>query len=265
MTMRFSRCFQVQKIPMNIVAGFFALAAASALVMPGEAFAKSAQVKPGTATALKNKDRQPELSPSGTAQLMAGWVLDSGDNIGRPFVIIDKPAAKAFVYSRDGQLLGAAWVLVGLATGDDSLPGIGTMPLSAIRPEMRTTPAGRFVASFGHDLETEVLWVDYDNAISLHRVINTTPSERRLQRIVSPTPRDHRVSFGCINVPAKFFDAVVEPTFQQEKGIVYILPDAKPLQAVFPTFYEVKTPAVDGGSKSQPGQSQALVARDGVN
>lgn len=263
--MRFSRCCQVQKISMNIVVGFFALAAASALFLPGDAFGKDAQAKPGTSTTLKNC--QPEISPSGTAQLMAGWIMDSGDNGGLPFVIIDKPAAKAFVYSKDGQLLGSAWVLVGLATGDDFLPGIGTMPLAAIKPEMRTTPAGRFVANFGHDLETEVLWVDYDKAVSLHRVINTEPAERRLQRIVSSKPGDHRISFGCINVPAKFFDTVVEPTFRQEKGIVYILPDVKTLQAAFPKFYEVITPAVatpvTGGSKSQP--SQTLATRDGVN
>ena len=212
---------------------------------------------------FKTKDGGPELLPSETVKQMAGWVLDSRDNGGLPFVIIDKPAAKAFVYSKDGQLLGAAWVLVGLATGDDSLPGIGTMPLAAIKPEMRTTPAGRFVASFGHDLNTDVLWVDYGLAVSLHRVINTEPAERRLQRIVSPKPGDHRISFGCINVPAKFFDAVVVPTFGQEKGIVYILPDVKPLQAVFPTFYDAKAPAA--GSKSQPGPAQALTAPDGLN
>ena len=112
------------------------------------------------------------------------------------------------------------------------------MPLKAIKPEMRTTPAGRFTAVLGHDLEAEVLWVDYPDAISMHPVINTDPSERRLQRIVSPKPADHRISFGCINVPAKFFSGVVEPTFREGKGIVYILPDVKPLQAVFPKYYD---------------------------
>ena len=259
---RFLRRHQVGKISAIFLAGFFSLAVASAFVAP--AFGQDAQAKPGRAIILKNKAPQQQLSPSGTVQLMSGWILDARDNGDAPFVIIDKPAAKAFVYSKDGQLLGAAWVLVGLASGDESLPGIGTMPLARITPEMRTTPAGRFVASIGHDLDTEVLWVDYENAVSLHRVINTTPSERRLQRIVSPKPGEHRISFGCINVPAKFFDAIVEPTFRQEKGIVYILPDVKPLPAVFPKFYEVKTPSVADGDKPQ-GRSQALVAPDGVN
>ncbi|MBV9549698.1 MAG: hypothetical protein JO256_08520 [Alphaproteobacteria bacterium] len=243
--MRLSRCSQVlQNYSVKIVAGFLALGIASTLALPTSAFAKS---KPShTATSTK-ADRLAGVTVSVKAQQMAAWILDSGDNGGLPFIIIDKPAAKAFVFSKDGQLLGAAWVLIGLARGDDSLPGIGTMPLSAITPKMRTTPAGRFVARLGQDLDpAEVLWVDYNNAISLHRVINTDPSERRLERIVSPNPSDHRISFGCINVPIPFFDKVVKPTFQEQKGVVYILPDANTLQAVFPNYYDVRDTAHPG-------------------
>ncbi|HWC63325.1 MAG TPA: hypothetical protein VG501_06870, partial [Rhizomicrobium sp.] len=96
---------------------------------------------------------------------MADWVRVSGDNGGLPFVIVDKQAAKVFVFNGAGKLIGQAWALVGLAHGDDSVPGIGTMPLSAITPDIRTTPAGRFVASLGHDLgKLDVLWVDYSLA-----------------------------------------------------------------------------------------------------
>ncbi len=238
--MRFSRCRQfVQK---SSLAGFLALAIAGALASPVSAKAAPAKSAPAAA-------RQPvmPLLPTGKAQQMADWIMASGDNAGMAFIIVDKPGAKAFVFTKDGQLLGSAWVLVGLAKGDDSIPGIGTMPLSAIRPEMRTTPAGRFVAMLGHDLDpADVLWVDYKDAISLHRVINTEPAERRLQRIVSTKPSEHRISFGCINVPIKFFDTVVEPTFQQEKGVVYILPDVKTLQDVFPAYYDVKGAAAAG-------------------
>ena len=171
---------------------------------------------------------------------MADWVADSENNGRLPFAIIDKQDAKVFVFDKDGQVQGGAWVLVGLAQGDDSVPGIGTMPLTAITPDMRTTPAGRFVAALGHDLgKLDVLWVDYPNAISLHRVINTNLAERRLERIVSQIPADHRISYGCINVPAKFFDSVVDPTFKGTNGVVYILPEAKPMRAVFPAYYEV--------------------------
>lgn len=182
---------------------------------------------------------------------MADWVADSRDNGSLPFVIVDKRDAKVFAFDRNGRLLGAAWALVGLQQGDDSVPGIGTMPLKAIGPEMRTTPAGRFVAVLGHDLGTDVLWVDYALAVSLHRVINTNLAERRLERIASSSPSDHRISFGCINVPADFFDGVVKPAFQNTKGVVYILPEVKPMGAVFPAYYEVENhPAAQTAGKT---------------
>jgi hypothetical protein len=178
-----------------------------------------------------------------TVKKMADWVVDSSDNRGAPFMIVDKPEAKVFVFDKTGEMLGTASVLVGLAPGDDSVPGIGTMPLAKITPDMRTTPAGRFVATLGHDLgKLNVLWVDYATAISLHRVINTKPAERRLDRIVSKVPADHRISYGCINVPIKFFDSVVDPTFKDTHGIVYILPEVKEVRAVFPAYYDVDDP-----------------------
>ena len=180
---------------------------------------------------------------SPAAHAIADWVVVSGDNHGLPFVIVDKAAARVFVFRPDGHLSGATAALLGQAHGDDSVPGIGTMPLKEITPDMRTTPAGRFVASIGRDLGTlNVLWVDYPNAVSLHRVINTNPAERRLERIVSKLPADHRISFGCINVPAQFFDGVVEPAFKDGPGIVYILPEVKEMRTVFPGYFDVDNP-----------------------
>jgi hypothetical protein len=187
----------------------------------------------------KHADFQEQTAP-GAVKQFADWVVVSGDNQSLPFVIIHKSEAKVFVFDKDGHLKGTAWALVGLAPGDDSVTGIGTMPLSAINPEMRTTPAGRFVSGLGRDLgKLDVLWVNYSDAISLHRVINTKPAERRLERIVSPAPLDHRISYGCINVPAKFFDTVVDPMFKDTNGIVYILPEVKSLREVFPHYYDV--------------------------
>ena len=171
---------------------------------------------------------------------MADWVADSGDNRSLPFVIVDKTQAKVFVFDRAGQLRGAAPALLGLAQGDDTVPGIGDKKLSAIRPEERTTPAGRFVAALGEDLETDILWVDYDAAISLHRVIDTGPKDHRLQRLATPTPLDNRISYGCINVPAKFYEAIVHPAFAGTNGIVYILPETRSIRAEFPAYYDVE-------------------------
>jgi len=174
-------------------------------------------------------------------QQVADWVVDSGDNLGLPFVIVDKTDAKVFVFYADGRLRGAAPALLGLAKGDYSIPGIGDRKLSAIRPEERTTPAGRFVASRGRNFNgKDVLWVDYANAVSLHRVVTTNPAERRLQRLATPTPLDNRISFGCINVPARFFDDVVTPAFTGTRGIVYVLPETRPKREIFARYYDVE-------------------------
>ena len=171
---------------------------------------------------------------------MADWVVDSGDNRNMPFVIVDKAQAKVFVFKADGQLRGAAPALLGLAIGDDSVPGIGERKLSDIRPEERTTPAGRFVASLDHNLQgKEILWVDYDTAISLHGVVTSQPEERRAQRLATPSPLDNRISYGCINVPVRFYEKVVSPTFTGTNGIVYVLPETRTAQAVF-GLYDVK-------------------------
>ena len=240
----------------TVVAAAFCLAVAMASFPSSSALADDTVAAEGADAAPA-----PESQPSRTASLSphqpkradlrgqaasdlvartADWVTDSRDNHAMPFVIVDKAEAKVFVFNPEGGLVGTAWALIGFAPGDDSVEGIGTMPLKAITPQMRTTPAGRFVSALGHDLGTlNVLWVDYPDAVSLHRVINTNPAERRLERIVSPRPRDHRISYGCINVPANFFDTVVDPVFKSTAGIVYILPEVKTMREVFPTYYEI--------------------------
>ena len=161
------------------------------------------------------------------------WVVATRDNQALPFIVIDKIAAKVFVFDRAGRILGAAPALLGMAHGDDSVAGIGQRKLATIRPEERTTPAGRFQASLGRDFEQDILWIDYDSALSMHRVIVGNPKDHRAKRLASPTPLDNRISYGCVNVPAVFYDAIVEPAFKGTVGMVYILPETKPLDAVF--------------------------------
>src|SRR6185503_13445880 len=166
---------------------------------------------------------------------MADWVVASTDNASLSFAIIDKKDAEVFVFDAQGQILGAAPALLGLGVGDDSAPGVGNKPLSAIRPQDRTTPAGRFNAFLGHERgHPDFFWVDYKNAVALHRVVKGTPKDHRAERLASPTPLDNRITFGCINVPVAFFEQTVLPAFKGTKGVVYILPEVKPMRDFFP-------------------------------
>jgi len=176
-------------------------------------------------------------SASRDARSVADWVVDSGDSRGMPFVIVDKVDAKVFVFEADGRLRGAGSALLGQALGDDAVAGIGARALSTILPEERTTPAGRFESALGRNLAgKEILWVDYDGAVSMHPVVTAKADERRLQRLASLTPLDNRISYGCINVEAKFFESVVRPAFAGTNGIVYILPETRSTQLVFGSY-----------------------------
>ena len=175
--------------------------------------------------------------PPETVSQLASWASESGDNRGLPYVVIDKVAARVFVYGADGALIGSTPALLGFAHGDNSTPGVGDRELSDIAPEDRTTPAGRFLAGYGPAVGGEkVFWVDYETAISLHPVINTNRKERRPERLRSPTAADNRITFGCINVPKAFYEKVVRKTFASSKGVVYILPETRTLAEVFPSF-----------------------------
>lgn len=161
-------------------------------------------------------------------------VLANHNNQGLPFLVVDKVQAKVWLFNAQGGLVGSSAALLGLALGDNSAPGIGERAMASIRPDERITPTGRFVSTLGRNLQgDEVLWVDYDSGLSLHRAIHGQAAERRTQRLASPTPADNRVSYGCINVPSAFFNALVLPTVRKNGSIVYILPETRPLDQVF--------------------------------
>lgn len=178
-----------------------------------------------------------QQSASSEVRHVADWVADSGDNGGKPYMIIDKINARVFVFDARGSLQGTDPALLGIVRGDGTAKGIGGQKLAAIRPQDRTTPAGRFVASLDRDLKgREILWIDYDNALALHRVAKGQPSEQRAQRLESATPDDNRISFGCINVPVDFYEKVVSPSFKNTEAIVYILPEMSSAQELFGSY-----------------------------
>jgi len=179
---------------------------------------------------------------SADARLVADWVADSRDNQRMPFVILDKRDARVFVFDTEGRLIDSTPVLLGAAPGDDSVVGIGKRPIAQVRPEERTTPAGRFVSSPGTNASGEdVIWVDYDAAVSMHRVRPIDPKERRLERLASPDPTQRRISYGCINMPVAFFESVMKPVLGATRGVVYVLPETQDVHQVFAHIAPART------------------------
>ena len=133
-------------------------------------------------------------------------------------------------------------VLVGEATGAVAPADIGTRPLSKVKLHEKVTNAGRFVTEAGSNHKGEdIVWLDYNAALSMHRVRNV-PGESRTKRLQTPTVADNRISFGCVNIPASFYDRYIDPLFSRSKGVVYVLPETKPIASLFP-FADGSVPA----------------------
>ena len=82
------------------------------------------------------------------------------------------------------------------------------------------------------DRGEDIVWVDYDAAVSIHRVRTRVQAERRLERLASPTPQDNRISYGCINLPRHFYEAVLVP-HARAGAVVYVLPEIRTHRDVF--------------------------------
>jgi hypothetical protein len=196
----------------------------------------------------KNKVTKVEVTQSAATMRVADWVATSGDNRSLPYAIIDKNDASLFLFDAQGNPLGRVPVLIGVAVGDDASPGVGSKNLAEIGPAEKTTPAGRFLAKFGLAAgKQKVLWVDYATSVALHPIPPGTAKERRRERMLSPTPDDNRITFGCINVPLAFYGKSLSPLFRKKGGYVYILPDTRPLEDVFPPLHVQA--AMNGGAR----------------
>lgn len=177
-------------------------------------------------------------------------IILASDNAGLPFMVVDKRSARLFIFNSQGVLLDNGPVLLGQARGDHTVPGIADRPIAEVRPFERTTPSGRFVAQHGSNISGEdVLWVDYGAAVSMHRVRATVASERRLQRLASPSSADNRISFGCINLPPALYENAVLPLVQRSRAIVYVLPETQTLAQQFQTLFD-GTPEAKANSRA---------------
>ncbi|EZP71065.1 hypothetical protein BV96_02903 [Sphingomonas paucimobilis] len=203
--------------------------------MPALAADKAKTAASRSATRGSSTVSPPDVPRSADAARVLDWIAASGDNRSLPYIVIDKNAAHAFLFDAKGKNVATAPVLIGIAVGDNATPGVGKKSLAEIGPAEKTTPAGRFLAKFGLAAgRQKVLWVDYTTSVALHPIPKGNPKERRRNRMLSPTIEDNRITFGCINVPLKFYNGHLRPLFLRKGGYVYILPDTKPLEEVFP-------------------------------
>ncbi len=193
---------------------------------------------------------------------VANWSFYTHDNHERAVVILDKREATVYAFSPDGRLVASAPALLGLTVGDGTVPGVGDKPLSKVPEDERTTPAGRFVAEPGvDDTGVDVVWIDYDSGVAMHRVITTFPEQHRPERLASPNAKDRRISYGCINLTIPFYEQVLSPTVHSTGAIVYVLPETQPPRAVFGSWDVTDPAARPPAVATHPGSTDASAPR----
>ena len=164
------------------------------------------------------------------AEKITNWVVANKDNGQRPFAVADKMGGVIHMFDSAGNLIKSVDALFGRNAGDF----VKTEGVSY------RTPAGRF------DAETYASQ-DYGPTVRFHRVGNnnflihripnqskTTSPEQRRAALISKTPKDNRVTSGCLNIDPKKVPEVVEHF--SEGGVVYILPETKEGLSTFQGF-----------------------------
>jgi hypothetical protein len=211
--------------------------------------ADTAKASQGGKKAVAKAKKEPEdLTPGPLADFggadapsdvvhLANWVSHTRNHKKKAFVLIDKKQAQLYVFDPRGKLKSRTPILLGKAIGDHTAPGVGNKPLSQLKEEEKTTPAGKFLASPGKNTSGEdIIWIDYNAAVSMHRLRKVSAAERRAERMATPDVSDNRISNGCVNVPHAFYNGVLKPTVMKQGAYVYVLPETRPPQQLFGSF-----------------------------
>lgn len=160
-------------------------------------------------------------SVSQDANAVRNYVAANNDSQGRPYIVADKKAGTLYLFDANGNKLNETPAIFGRDMSDNATAG--------------STPAGKFnlsympydVAGYGGSVQAFVQQQSATNpdrgeVFAVHRVISV-PGQNRLKRLSSKSATDNRISDGCINVPASFYDGVLGGEFS---GPMYVIPES---------------------------------------
>lgn len=206
---------------------FFILCLILKLGSSADASAQMADLSPNQVIA--NFSYFDQMPASAELILLSNWIQETVDNQNLPYLVIDKLHAQLLLFHGNGELAGTTPALLGMALGDKLALKTAQQALVNIKPTDRITPTGRFAVEFGHDLHgQDILWIDYDAAISLHRLFEGNAKERRRERLQTPSSSDNRISFGCINVSKEFYEKTIRHFFLKRPVLPTSCPNKMP-------------------------------------
>ncbi len=187
-----------------------------------------------------------QATPHSTAQALSApaaelvrWIAQHGNNEARPYVVVDKQRARVWVFDAQHRQLASTAALLGQTLGDHEVSDIRTRNIATLARDARITPAGRFVTEPGVNLQGEdVVWMDYDAGLAMHRVRPGLAHAARLKRLAREVASEQRVSLGCVVLPVAFYENVIRPVLGRRAGVVYVLPEQGTLSAWLPRWMQ---------------------------
>lgn len=158
-----------------------------------------------------------EVVMTSAAKATLDHINETSDNGGRPFIIADKKAGKLYLMNAEGKVVDTAPALFGRDTSDaartDRATGAGKYDLTYNRDQRLPSGYEGSVQSFDTGTNGETF--------AIHRVIDIK-GENRSGRLESATARDNRITHGCINVPAEFYNKHLDGELG---AVLYVLPE----------------------------------------
>lgn len=173
----------------------------------------------------------------------------------RPYIIADKYTATIYVIGGDNMLIHSFPALFGAATGET--PHTSNLGTKNPGPGA-TTPQGMYELMNNpdlisdHDLEKYqgniymVKNTENENGVymAMHQTayMNAENYRQRLAALASPSPKDNKMSWTCINIGKENFEEYLDKYFDvsEEGYMLYILPDNPNEQFRFENPYETK-------------------------
>lgn len=158
-----------------------------------------------------------EVVMTSAAKATLDHINETSDNGGRPFIIADKKAGKLYLMNADGKVVDTTPALFGRDTSDavrtDRATGAGKYDLTYNRDQRLPSGYEGSVQSFDTGTNGETF--------AIHRVIDVK-GENRSGRLASATAHDNRITHGCINVPAEFYNQHLDGELG---AVLYVLPE----------------------------------------
>lgn len=204
------------------------------------------------------KDKMSPLAQS-VYQAMAPVAMKSG----KWFMVADKPNGMLHIFKEDGSHALSDPTLYGKDKGDV------LATTSSLEGGAKITPAGKFTLmsrSSEYAGGQELILVESKDStgyIAVHAADTSTPSEKRLQRLETPTTEDNRISYGCINTKHDTFINQIKPNLSQlDGGMIFVLPDAQEQTAQMFAAQTSTVERTEGGEGAKGKAAATLVGKE---